>query len=79
MTKENYYPVYRCPLCDRILRAKPVQLYSDKLPEAIGMVEKAAQFSSNPYLAGFTVPLHILCKCPDGSAGYAIFAGFKKV
>lgn len=72
------HPAYKCPLCNRILLyGNPSEVPYDKLPDLLGMVIKNQQFAGNPYL--HQVPMHIPCKCPNGNAGLASFAGFMKV
>ena len=57
----KYQPVYKCPLCGRLLsRSQPQEV------------------AANPFMRN-NVPMHIPCKCPDGSAGLAQFAGFRCV
>ena len=76
--KSLYQPCYKCPLCGRMLVVgDPREIPYDKLPELLGMVIKNQMFQGNPYL--YQVPLHIPCKCNDGSAGLAMFAGFRKI
>lgn len=72
----KYYPAYKCPLCGSLLQAgDPVEIPYDKLPEYLGVFIRNQQFAGNPYL--HQVPMHIPCKCKDGSAGLAFFAGFR--
>lgn len=72
----KYYPVYKCPLCGTILRGRePIEIPYDQLPELLGKIIKNQQFAGNPYL--YQAPMHVPCKCKDGSAGLAAFAGFK--
>lgn len=69
------HAAYKCPLCNRILLyGNANEVPYDKLPDLLGMVIKNQQFAGNPYL--HQVPMYIPCKCPDGNAGLAAFAGF---
>lgn len=73
-----YRVTYKCPLCGRLLIAgAPKQIPDDKLPETLGAVIRNQLMAGNLYL--YQAPMQIPCKCPDGSAGMAYFAGFKKV
>ena len=44
----------------------------------LGKVIQHQQLAANPFTRN-NVPMHIPCKCPDGSAGLAQFAGFRCV
>ena len=71
----TYRAVYKCPLCSRkLLYGNPQEIPQDRLPEVLGLVIKNQLFAGNPAL--HQVPMHIPCKCPDGNAGLAAFAGF---
>lgn len=73
----KYRAVYKCPLCGRtLLYGEPREVPYEKLPDMLGMVIRNQQFAGNPYL--YQAPMQIPCKCPDGSAGLAQFAGFRK-
>ena len=48
------------------------------LPALLGKVIQHQQLAANPFTRN-NVPMHIPCKCPDGSAGLAQFAGFRGV
>lgn len=73
----RYYAMYKCQLCGALLRyGEPHEIPYDKLPELLGMVIRRQHLASNPYLN--TAPMQVPCKCKDGSAGMAYFAGFKK-
>lgn len=73
----KYFPTYKCPLCNTLLHDRnPIEIPYDKLPEQLGRFIRNQQFAGNPYL--HQVPMYIPCKCKDGSAGLAAFAGFKK-
>lgn len=73
----KYYPTYKCPLCGTLLQyGEPKEIPQDKLPELLGQIIRNQQFAGNPHL--YQAPMHITCKCKDGSAGLAVFAGFKK-
>lgn len=74
---KQYYAVYKCHLCGRLLRyGKPQQVPYDKLPDLLGEVIKSQMFANNPYLP--SAPMQVPCKCPNGNAGMAYFAGFKE-
>ena len=71
----TYRAVYKCPLCNRrLLYGNPLDISYDKLPEILGMVIKNQLFAGNPAI--HQAPMYIPCKCPDGNAGLAEFAGF---
>ena len=75
----KYQPVYKCPLCGRLLsRSKPQEVPTEMLPALLGKVIQHQQLAANPFTRN-NVPMHIPCKCPDGSAGLAQFAGFRCV
>lgn len=70
-------PVYKCPLCGRLLtNGEPKDIPYDQLPNALAEFVKNQQFAGHPIL--YVAPMHIPCKCPDGNAGLATFAGFIK-
>ena len=48
------------------------------LPALLGKVIQHQQLATTPFTRN-NVPMHIPCKCPDGSAGLAQFAGFRCV
>lgn len=65
----KYQPVYKCPLCGRLLsRSQPQEVPTEMLPALLGKVIQHQQLAANPF-ARNNVPMHIPCKCPDGSAG----------
>lgn len=71
----KYWAVYKCPLCGKLSRlGDSVELPYDKLPEILASVIKNQQFLGHPLL--YRAPLHIPCKCDNGNAGLAQFAGF---
>lgn len=71
----RYYAVYICPLCGKRLRLpNSAEIPYDKLPEMLGNVIQNQQFAGNAYL--HKAPMQIPCKCGDGNAGLAQFAGF---
>lgn len=71
----RYYATYKCPLCGKLLRyGDATEIPYDDLPKLAGMVVKNQMFMSNPAL--YKAPMHIPCKCDDGSCGLAAFAGF---
>lgn len=75
----KYQPVYKCPLCGRLLsRSQPQEVPTEMLPALLGKVIQHQQLAANPFTRN-NVPMHIPCKCPDGSAGLAQFAGFRCV
>lgn len=72
----KYYPTYKCLLCGTILHVgEPKEIPYDQLPELLGKIVRNQQFAGNPYL--YQAPMHVPCKCKDGSAGLAVFAGFQ--
>ena len=75
----KYQPVYKCPLCGRLLsRSQPQEVPTEMLPALLGKVIQHQQLAANPFTPN-NVPMHIPCQCPDGSAGLAQFAGFRCV
>lgn len=69
---------YKCPLCNRVLLyGEANDVPHEKLPDLLGMVIKNQLFAGNPAL--HQAPMHIPCKCPNGDAGLAAFAGFVQV
>ena len=71
----KYWAVYKCPLCGKLSRlGDSVEIPYDKLPELLGQIMKNQLFAGNPYL--HKAPLYIPCKCNNGNAGLAQFAGF---
>lgn len=76
--KVRVYAVYKCPLCGRLITTGPSQeVDREALPELCGKVIQNQQFAGNPWL--HKVPMHVPCKCQDGSCGLAAFAGFKRL
>lgn len=75
----KYYAIYKCPLCGTLLKTteNTIEIPYDELPKLLGKYIRTQQFAGNPYL--YEAPSHIPCKCKDGSAGLAAFAGFKRV
>ena len=74
----KYIAVYKCPLCGQMLKyGEPQEVHYNDLPKFLGMFVNNQLFAGNPYLNN--APMHIPCKCKDGSAGLAAFAGFLKV
>lgn len=73
----KYWAVYKCPLCGKLSRlSDSVEIPYDELPNLLAHVIKNQTFINNPYL--YQAPMHIPCKCNDGNAGLAQFAGFVK-
>lgn len=73
----KYWAVYKCPLCGKLSRlSDSVEIPYDELPKILGKVIQNQSFINNPYL--YQAPMHIPCKCNDGNAGLAQFAGFVK-
>lgn len=73
----RYFAVYKCPLCGKLSRlADSVEISYDELPALLGKVIHNQSFAGNPYL--YKAPMHVPCKCADGNAGLAQFAGFVK-
>ena len=74
----KYLAVYKCPLCGTLLKTteNPIEIPYNELPNLLGKYIRTQQFVGNPYL--YDAPSHIPCKCKDGSAGLAAFAGFKR-
>lgn len=71
-------PVYKCLLCGQLLTTGQAQdIPYNELPGLLGKVVQNQLFAGNPYL--YQAPMHIPCRCRDGSAGMAYFAGFKRV
>ena len=82
----KYQPVYKCPLCGRLLsRSQPQEVPTEMLPALLGKVIQHQQLAAEASLNHSQFPLpeklvcSIPCKCPDGSAGLAQFAGFRCV
>ncbi|MDE7245540.1 MAG: hypothetical protein K2O18_16425 [Oscillospiraceae bacterium] len=68
-------PIYKCLLCGQLLTTgKPQDVPREALPGLLGKVVQNQIFAGNPYL--YQAPMHIPCKCKDGNAGMAYFAGF---
>lgn len=73
----KYAAAYRCPLCKRLLLAdNSFEIEYDQLPGLLGKCVCNQRFVGNPAL--HKVPMQIVCKCADGNAGLAQFAGFVK-
>lgn len=71
----KYWAVYKCPLCGKLSRlGDSVELPYNKLSEILASVIKNQQFIGHPLL--YRAPLYIPCKCDNGNAGLAQFAGF---
>ena len=71
----KYWAVYKCPLCGKLSRlSDSVEIPYDELPNILGKVVQNQLFVGNPYL--HKAPMQIPCKCADGNAGLAQFAGF---
>ena len=74
----KYYASYKCPLCGKLMiYGEPHEIAYNDLPKLAGMVVKNQMFMGNPAL--YQAPMHVPCKCPDGSCGLAAFAGFSIV
>lgn len=75
----KYLAVYKCPLCGTLMKTTndPIEIPYDELPKLLGRYVRNQQFAGNPYL--YEAPEYLPCKCKDGSAGLAIFAGFKRM
>ena len=75
----KYCAVYRCQLCGTIRKLPDeIEISYDELPKVLGKVIQNHQlFSGNPYL--HKAPMYVSCKCKDGNAGLALFAGFMQV
>ena len=72
------YTVYKCPLCGKLSRLpNESDIPYDELPKVLGSIVRNQQFFGNPAL--YQAPMYIVCKCADGNAGLAHFAGFVKV
>lgn len=75
--KKLYVAFYKCPLCGRFLKyGEPKEVPYEALPDLCAQVIKNQQFLGTVF---YQAPMHIPCKCPDGSCGMATFAGFKAV
>lgn len=73
----RYFAVYKCPLCGKLSRlADSVEIPYDELPALLGKVIQNQSFAGNPYF--YKAPMYVSCKCADGNAGLAQFAGFVK-
>ena len=73
-----YAVIYKCSLCDRLVSTnKGFEASEDQLPEYLGKVVRNQKFLGNLFL--YSVPMQIPHKCEDGSAGLAVFAGFKRI
>lgn len=74
----RYKAVYKCPLCGALISNGKIQdvNYND-LPKLLGKVIQNQEFAGNPYL--YEAPMYIPCKCSNGDAGLAAFAGFMQV
>ena len=73
----KYVPVYRCPLCNKLSQlGNEFDIEYDQLPELLGKCVRNQQFVGNPVL--HKVPMQIVCKCGNGNAGLAQFAGFAR-
>lgn len=71
----KYFAVYKCPLCGKLSRiADSVEIPYNQLPDLLGKVIRNQTFAGNPYL--YQAPMYVVCKCADGNAGLAQFAGF---
>lgn len=73
----KYIPVYRCTLCNKLFQfGNEFEAEYHELPKLLGKCVQNQQFVGNPNL--HKVPMQVVCKCSDGSAGLAQFAGFAK-
>ena len=73
----KYIAVYKCPLCGRLLQyGEPHDVPYNDLPGLCARVALNQRFIGNAAL--YQAPMHVPCKCPDGSCGMAAFAGFKR-
>lgn len=72
-----YRLTYKCPLCNQLISSEPFEAKYDDLPVLLGKVVQNQRFAGNPIL--HDKPMNIPHQCKDGSAGLAVFAGFKKV
>ena len=73
----KYFAVYKCPLCNKLMRfGDSIEISYNKLPEVLGAVISNQRFLGHPVL--HKVPMQIPCKCADGNAGLAQFAGLVK-
>lgn len=73
----KYFAVYKCPLCGKLSRlSDSVEIPYEELPKILGKVVQNQLFAGNPYL--HQAPMHVPCKCDNGDAGLAYFAGFVK-
>lgn len=71
----KYWAVYKCPLCGKLLRiGDSVEIPYNELLSILGKVMQNQTFINNPYL--YKSPMYIPCKCDNGNAGLAQFAGF---
>jgi len=74
----HYDIVYKCPLCERLLRlGKAVDLKYEQLPELLGKIIANQRFAGHPIL--YEAPMYVSCQCSDGNAGLACIAGLLKV
>lgn len=73
----KYVPVYKCPLCNKVTippGVSPSEIPYDQLPVLMGKIVQRSQWSGS--LASMKFPMEVICKCADGNAGLARFAGF---
>ena len=74
---KTYNLLYKCLICNRLTRwPETVQLTYDMLPEFLGKFVQHQQFFGNLHL--HKIPDRVPCKCKDGNAGLACFAGLKE-
>lgn len=74
----RYKAVYKCPLCGALISTdKSQEVNYNDLPKLLGKLINNQQFAGNPYF--YEAPMYITCKCSNGNAGLAVFAGFVKV
>ena len=71
----KYWAVYKRQLCGKLYKiGDSIEVPYDKLPELLGKVVQNQLFAGNPYL--HKAQMYIPCKCDNGNAGLAQFAGF---
>lgn len=74
----RYKAVYKCPLCGALISdGKTQEVNYNDLPRLLGKVIQNQQFAGNLYL--YEALMYLPCKCSNGDAGLAAFAGFVKV
>lgn len=74
----KYQAIYKCQVCGYIhTYGDPFEADPSTMPDLFSQIMQNQLFKYRPEL--YKAPMHMVCHCVDGSFGFAVLAGFRKV